>query len=128
MDFTPHRPTRRAAESVVPMINVVFLLLIFFLMTAQIAPPVPFDVTPPASASDSAADGPVTLHISGDGVLYLDGATGDAVWPVLSALPPDARLLIRADAGFRAADLAQHLARLTAMGLSDIALVTEASQ
>lgn len=33
-------PQRRSRpESVVPMINIVFLLLIFFLMTAQIAPP-----------------------------------------------------------------------------------------
>ncbi|MEM1152412.1 MAG: biopolymer transporter ExbD, partial [Pseudomonadota bacterium] len=29
---------KRRAENYVPMINVVFLLLIFFLMTAQIAP------------------------------------------------------------------------------------------
>ncbi|MGR3522560.1 MAG: biopolymer transporter ExbD, partial [Paracoccus sp. (in: a-proteobacteria)] len=34
------------------MINVVFLLLIFFLLTAQIAPAPPFDVTPPDSRSD----------------------------------------------------------------------------
>lgn len=49
MDFAP--PKRRPrAESIVPMINVVFLLLIFFLMTAQIAPPDPFEVAPPNCA------------------------------------------------------------------------------
>ena len=50
MRFAPPgaRP-RRPRESAVPMINIVFLLLIFFLMTATIAPPAPFAVTPPAA-------------------------------------------------------------------------------
>ncbi|NHX27772.1 biopolymer transporter ExbD, partial [Escherichia coli] len=44
----PQHPRRDRGENIVPMINVVFLLLIFFLMTAQIGPPAPIDVTPPA--------------------------------------------------------------------------------
>ena len=38
MEFSTPR-MRRAAEPALPMINVVFLLLIFFLMSAQIAAP-----------------------------------------------------------------------------------------
>ena len=55
MDFAPRRPARPARENIVPMINVVFLLLVFFVMTAQIAPPDPFDIAPP-----EAGDAPPT--------------------------------------------------------------------
>ncbi|WP_322867174.1 biopolymer transporter ExbD [Aquicoccus sp. G2-2] len=41
------RPVRRPrGEAILPMINVVFLLLIFFLMTAELAPPEPVAVAP----------------------------------------------------------------------------------
>jgi periplasmic protein TonB len=56
MDFGSP-PRRPRAESVVPMINVVFLLLVFFLMTATIAPPDPFASVPPDPFA-SAARGP----------------------------------------------------------------------
>ncbi|WP_050930330.1 ExbD/TolR family protein [Aestuariivita boseongensis] len=125
MNFAPTRPARRPAENIVPMINVVFLLLIFFLMTAQITAPLPFDVTPPASDSEALAEGPQALHISADGQLFFDGAEDDAVWPGLAALPPDTPLMIRADAGFSAAELAAILTRLTGLGITRIALVTE---
>ncbi|MBL4543543.1 MAG: biopolymer transporter ExbD, partial [Rhodobacteraceae bacterium] len=51
MRLAAPRPTR-PREPVVPMINVVFLLLIFFLMAAVIAPPEPFGVTLPRAAAD----------------------------------------------------------------------------
>ena len=40
--FTPDAARAPTRDSTVPMINIVFLLLIFFLITAQIAPPAPF--------------------------------------------------------------------------------------
>jgi biopolymer transport protein ExbD len=123
MDFTPARRARQTGENIVPMINVVFLLLIFFLMTAQIAPPVPFEVSPPASGESTASpDAFVTLHVSREGALYFNGATGDAVW---NEIQPDASILIRADAGFAASELARILSRLTALGVTEIALVAE---
>ena len=128
MDFAPIRPHRRPAENIVPMINVAFLLLIFFLMTAQITPPLPFEVTPPPSDSEARAEGPVVLNISTQGVLYFDGATGEAVWPRIATLPPGTALMIRADAGFSAAELTRILTRLAEGGLTSIALVTEGAQ
>ena len=61
----PDPPRRKPPESIVPMINVVFLLLIFFLMTAQIAPPDPFEINPPdsAQAGDPAEGGQVTCFV-----------------------------------------------------------------
>ena len=125
MEFAPRPPIRSQRENIVPMINVVFLLLIFFLMTAQIAPPVPFDVTPPGSDATDAADGPATLHIATDGMLFFNGAEGDAIFAIL---PANTRLLIRADAGLEAVELARLLPRLAAAGITDMALITEVAQ
>ena len=48
MDLGPP-PRRATAEPVVAMINVVFLLLCFFMMTATLVRPSPFEVAPPVS-------------------------------------------------------------------------------
>lgn len=128
MNFAPARPARRPAENIVPMINVVFLLLIFFLMTAQITATVPFDVVPPASQSDTRADGVATLNVSAEGGLYFAGQSDEAVWPLLSALEPQTAILIRADAAFSASGLTALINRLAELGAQNISLVTEASR
>lgn len=122
----PEAPRRPARESIIPMINVVFLLLIFFLMTAEIAPPQPFAVTPPrASAAAPAARG-VTLYISAGGQVGFRDRTGPAALALLSgqlAAGPQP-VLVRADAHAPAAALARLMPRLAALGAGDIRLVT----
>ena len=58
------RPTRLRRkdddERILPLINVVFLLLIFFMLAGHLAASDPFEIAPPRSASD-------------DGRLALDG-------------------------------------------------------
>jgi len=127
MQFSDPRPTRAARENIVPMINVVFLLLIFFLMTAQIAPPEPFKITPPQSRGDVVADRQETLYIDANGTWAFASARGDAVFALLANLPAGTPLLIRADAAFKASQLASLLARLAAIGITDVAIVTRAT-
>lgn len=47
------RPQRQRDNEthLIPLINIVFLLLIFFMLTAKLTQPEPFEVKPPASAS-----------------------------------------------------------------------------
>jgi len=118
MDFGA-RPGRPRGEGTVPMINVVFLLLIFFVMTATIAPPDPFAARPPEAAATETSGRGETLHIGPDGALAFGAARGEAA---LRALPTDAPLHIRADAALPAADLAAILARLAEVGVTDIRL------
>ncbi len=125
MDFGP-APSRPPRENIVPMINVVFLLLIFFLMSAQIAPPDPFDIIPPEAAG---ADTPVpgdTLFVAADGAVSYAGETGDGAWAALVGHAPDTPLMIRADAGLQAQILAAMLPRLASLGLTDVSLITGA--
>jgi len=113
---------RQPAESVVPMINVVFLLLIFFMMSATIIQAPPFDLTLPESRTEGDVAGDQTLYLSAQGSVAFDGVLDDAAWAALGIANP-APLTIRADATLEARTLAQVLARLSAMGHSDVALV-----
>src|SRR6056297_178196 len=74
--YTP--PRRHPPQSIVPIINVVFLLLIFFLMTAEIAPPDQIEVQPPSVSQPSGvAEGEFTLYLGADGALAFRDVTGD---------------------------------------------------
>ena len=108
---------------VVPMINVVFLLLIFFLLSAQIAPPGPFPVTPPDAASGVRMPGRDTLFISRTGELAYLGLRGNDVWPPLQRRGAGVALTIRADGMAPAQTVAAVLARLRAQSAKDVRLV-----
>jgi len=126
MQFSNPR-RRRAAEPIVPMINVVFLLLIFFLMSAQIAPRAPFDVTLPQGAGGDRAVPADTLYMDAGGRLAFNEARGDAVFDALAArATADDPLHIRADARLEARALARLLPQLAARGVKRIEIVTGA--
>ncbi len=119
------------------MINVVFLLLIFFLMSAQIAPPEPFAVEPPVMAETESAEGAFRLYMDAEGRLgYLDIIGETEALAALTAAreshcdsepcpenaPP--ALILRADAGLDATRLAALMPKLGAAGFQVVQLVT----
>jgi biopolymer transport protein ExbD len=114
---------KQTPESVVPMINVVFLLLIFFMMSATITAAPPFDLTLPQTDGQGEVTGELTLYLSADGSAEFDGLLGDAAWGALAAEETGAPLTIRADAGLATTVLAQTLARLAQIGQADVELV-----
>lgn len=119
----PSRP--RPREAIVPMINVVFLLLIFFLMTASIGTPPPFDLALPEGAGEAQADAPDTLFVSADGTLAFGVGRGPEALAAIAGIAGSGRSLdIRADRDLPADVLARLLPRLAALGLSDVRLVT----
>ena len=136
MRFDPPQ-RRRPGENLVPMINVVFLLLIFFLMTAQIAPPEPFAVDPPVSASGNPGEGEFTLYLDAGGRLGFRDHLGEE--PALAALAAALErhcaaagcsggalpaVILRADADVPAARLAQLMPGIGAVGFVQVQLVT----
>lgn len=114
IDMPPRRPR---GEAIIPMINVVFLLLVFFLLTARLGTPRPFDLTPPVGASDQPSRDRGVLYVSASGDLAYDAARDEAVWPLIAARGDEGPLEIRADGATDAARIAALLARLR--GLSD---------
>lgn len=105
------------------MINVVFLLLIFFMMTATITQPTPFDVTLADAQREGELHEDTTLFVAADGRLGMNGLFENAVWPALGAMQMKGPLTIRADAALPAKDLSGILTRLAQLGVTSIELV-----
>ncbi|WP_376873792.1 ExbD/TolR family protein [Albirhodobacter sp. R86504] len=135
---------RRGGDTLLPMINVVFLLLIFFLISAEMTPPAPMEVESPEAILAEEANGTFTLFVDAQGALaYRDvlGAEEAGRAEVLAALraareaycgtddcearPPE--LLVRADAGLAVPDLARLIGALSIAGFVDVALVTRSA-
>jgi biopolymer transport protein ExbD len=127
---------KRPGISLLPMINVVFLLLIFFLISARMTPPEAFPVTPPTAAQAQAAeaDGRFVLLVGLDGRLGYRAAVEDAALAALAqarvqhcavadcaADPP--RLGLRVDGALPAIDLARILPRVAALGFDRTELI-----
>ncbi|WP_298971147.1 biopolymer transporter ExbD [uncultured Roseobacter sp.] len=116
-------PKRRRVESIVPMINVVFLLLIFFLMTSQLATQ-PFDVTPPEASIETDGEAEPVLFLDESGRMSFDGVEGEAALLSLAARSSEMTIIqLRADARLEATRLARILSDLGAAGLSRVELV-----
>jgi biopolymer transport protein ExbD len=116
---------------VLPLINVVFLLLIFFMLAGALAPADPFRVDPPLSLSEAPPPAePLTLLIGADGELALDGERldeaglldrlGELIEP--GAAAPE--LHIKADAALEALQVVGLLEKLRATGLRHVRLLT----
>lgn len=113
IDMPPRRPK---GESIIPMINVVFLLLIFFLLTAQVTQAPPFELETPESQADISAQeaerDPNVLYVSRNGLLVYNETRGEDIWAEIGARQGEAPLEIRADKGADAAMVAALLKRL----------------
>ena len=119
--------TSRLAEPFVPMINVVFLLLIFFLMTAQIAPPEPFEVAPPVAADGQAPAADTVLYLSEGGELgfaELRGAEATRAAMEAAGAAGQSSLRLRVDGGAEAGMLAKAALAIAEAGASRLEIVT----
>ncbi|NIJ40854.1 biopolymer transport protein ExbD [Parvibaculum indicum] len=119
---------RRLAEteSVVPLINIVFLLLIFFMVAGELAAPTPFPLDPPKSSSDLASEKrEAELFVSEDGKLSFNGAdvTEETLADALGAIPPE-QVRVAADGKAEARLIGRLLAGLREAGVKRAFLVT----
>lgn len=122
--ITTRRQRRGAGDTFVPMINIVFLLLIFFLLSATIAPPDPLELTLPEidGAEVEMSGAPGVLHVSASGELIYGELRGDAALEAVAAQQDGSPVALRADAEFDGAAFATLLARLSALGVNEIEL------
>ncbi|AVO37696.1 ExbD/TolR family protein [Pukyongiella litopenaei] len=124
------RPARPAhSETIIALIDVVFFLLVFFMLIGRMDATAPFEVSPPVaqSGTDMPAGG-ATLSVARDGALALDGTgidrdrLGGRLAEML-ARDPDLRLRVNAH---REAEL-RHVLPLVglaeATGIRDVVLV-----
>jgi biopolymer transport protein ExbD len=134
----PDPPARLRFETLLPLIDVVFFLVIAFMMISQITTARPFDVALPQSSAPDRADGRFTLYLSSDGTpgyVAEQVLTGEAALAALAVARADhcARadcatrppvVQVAADAAAPAAGLAALLPVLAAMGFGSVLIVT----
>jgi len=123
------RPKRESPETIVALIDVVFFLLVFFLLTGRMDATAPFEVTPPVAVTGTEMPGGgATVSISAVGEIALNGVETDhdgLMAGISASLAEAPDLLIRVNA-HRDAELRQVLplaAAIEAMGARDVVLV-----
>jgi biopolymer transport protein ExbD len=136
MKLPDRRRRTRPDDHLIPLINVIFLMLIFFMIVGQIRPAEALRVEPPESQQEqAAAEADPDLTLAADGRLAL----GDRVL-AREALPAALRdrqaaaagtapapLTLKADAAVPAAVLRETLALLAAAGIAEVRLLTIAA-
>ena len=122
---TPHRP--RKQESTIALINVVFLMLIFFLIAGTLAPPRDPEVSFITTKSAENATPPDMLFVAADGATSWRGEPLDldAELPSLVERHAGAPFRVAADRDLPAEVLVDLVGRLRTAGIDSIVLVTE---
>ena len=109
-------------ENIVPMINIVFLLLIFFLITSSLVPRPLEIIERPFGLSDSNVGDPNYLFITGSSeVMYL-GQTGEIALDLIKKSEPTT-LTIEADRNLAANKLISLLSKLNDMNISHLKMI-----
>ena len=131
MKFGLQSQERRMDLTVLPMVNVVFLLLIFFMLVGRIGPTEELDISPPLSESGQVESGrPLRVEIDRSGVIALDGKVIDTTGLIvfvtdLLRQDPSTQLQLKADAGLDANNLIRIMETLRLIGVAKLTLVTE---
>lgn len=124
--FEQQTRPRNDDERVLPLINVVFLLLIFFMIAGQLSATDAFRVQPAESASEGEPEAQdVLVLVARDGRLALDGEELEAA-ALEAALRgrEDVRVRLKADGRARATEVVAVMERLRAAGVGRLHLLT----
>ncbi|WP_462329207.1 ExbD/TolR family protein [Thiohalocapsa halophila] len=138
MKLVTHRAPRRRDDHLIPLINVIFLMLIFFMIVGQIRPAEALRVEPPKTQQPTAAGtGERVLVLAPDGRLASDGRilsrkalrahlTERRARAGASNAAP-APLTLKADAAVSAALLRETLDLLADAGITQVELLSVAA-
>ena len=116
-------PSRVKKESIIPMVNVIFLLLIFFLMTSSFIIPDPFELDKPYADSSNKVSTEERLYISKTGKVFISDKVNENAWRYLEQNTPE-KLLLIADSSFSAKDLLNISEKLKELGVIELNLLT----
>lgn len=119
--------------NMVPLINIVFLLLIFFMLSTTLVAPDKFPIqTPESENSREQKDTGVTITILKDGKLYLEDkiTSLEAISDRFNesvAKRQKLNVLIRADANSKTENVILVLHKARTAGIENVALATQTS-
>ncbi|MEM1111913.1 MAG: biopolymer transporter ExbD [Pseudomonadota bacterium] len=129
MHFPDRRPDQ-SEERILPLINVVFLLLIFFMIAGSLQVTEPFEVTPPNSSSTGEHEpDSLTIIMGGNNRFALNNALIDRATLLTTveqqvASQPDIAITLKADNALPANQLVLFTQALNERGLTKLRLLT----
>ena len=139
MHFKRRKRSFDAEAGILPLINVVFLLLIFFMLAGRLSEGAPFQVTPPKSAeagpldpADRERPREAAILLAADGRLALNGqpmeaAALQATVQEAVAAQPDLPVSLKADAAAEATEVVAVMETLRDAGVRRLQLFAQAA-
>lgn len=122
---------RRELVNITPLIDVVFILLVFFMLAGAIERPEELDVSPPISASDEASNvEDVVILVDKDGSVAFQGTVMPSDFELVRtatvwfAVRPDSSIQLKADADADAARVIEVMELLREAGAQYLVLLT----
>ena len=109
-------------ENIVPMINIVFLLLIFFLITSSLVPRPSEIIERPFGLSDSNVQDPNYLFITSNSEIMYLGQSGEIAWNLIKDNKLNT-LTIEADRNLAANKFISLLNKLSDMNIPKLEMV-----
>ena len=140
MQFPRRLPRTASEDGMLPLINVVFLLLIFFMLAGRLAASDPLPVMPPESQTAApagvravAVSQEAVVLLAADGRLALDGAVlrpADLTVELSRRLQeqPGLRVTLKADSAAQAAAVVDLMDRLRDAGVTELELFAQSPQ
>ena len=133
------RKTRRKAgeSNLIPLINIVFLILVLFMIMGRVTPLEALAVDPPASRHARPAEsGGIVVLLDPDGRFAVNServdrwelSTALSEWLGPAAAPVDAKIVVKADGDTRFEQLDDVLKDIREFGVTRISLVTDTSR
>ena len=131
--FEGNEPKRRVALDISPLLDVVFLLLIFFLVTTTFLPDAGMDLELPESTTATQSEmAPTVVTVSEDGSVNLDGESVsiDELQQTIAALPEGERqkITVRADSRVDYGVIVRIIDALRNAGVDGLSLPMDAVQ
>lgn len=130
IDFGQPRK-REPYEPMIPLINVVFLMLIFFLLTGELSPTDPVEVTPPVGEIDASDPfDELIIFVDVEGLVYIrERILGPDIVSsyVAQIFAEEGRpsIVIKADENAPADDVITLLENLRALDIEEVMVITQ---
>ncbi len=134
MSLRPTSHRKRDGDPILPLINIVFLLLIFFMLAGRFAATDPFDLKLPQSTSELGDEPALMIVQFGQGgEVAIDGETImieelDRIVEARLSTDPPSGAQIKAHRSVSAPEVIELIARLGDAGIEDLRLMTAARQ
>ena len=109
-------------ENIVPMINIVFLLLIFFLITSSLVPRPSEIIERPFGLTDAQVEDPIYLFVTSSSKIMYLGESGEIAWNLIEESNLNT-LTIEADRNLAANKFISLLNRLSNINIPHLEMV-----